>query len=269
MHSETCTGRYRWSGRSLNLDQGRRDRYCDKLTPDIYFHFLLVTFKLNLHKVQKKPMYHLHLSNPIDVQERHITNWKRSMTRVNAHDSSERRRPLPLTLPIQNIMSDRKQRKGPFRTKIFHDILVGVGNMQLAFVGVLESPPPLHGATEGFCLRPGLPFRRAYLCSRYPGTRDRARLFVFVCFWTYGPCVSSKPARYGIKIFAMADARVFYALNMEIYRAKQPPEPYQVNNSPSEWKLSKGLIANLHLRRAYGPKAVSELPIRWTRNHDH
>ncbi|KAG8278788.1 hypothetical protein J6590_011183 [Homalodisca vitripennis] len=36
MHSETYTGRYRWRGRSLNLDQGGRDRYCDKITPDVY-----------------------------------------------------------------------------------------------------------------------------------------------------------------------------------------------------------------------------------------
>ncbi|KAG8328992.1 hypothetical protein J6590_097396 [Homalodisca vitripennis] len=40
MHSETCTGRYRWRGRSLNLHQGGRDRYCDKRTPSVYLEQL-------------------------------------------------------------------------------------------------------------------------------------------------------------------------------------------------------------------------------------
>lgn len=39
--------------------------------------------------------------------------------------------------------------------------------------------------------------------------------------------IPSKPARYGIKIFAVCDAKLFYTSNMEVYVSKQPPGPYQ------------------------------------------
>lgn len=44
--------------------------------------------------------------------------------------------------------------------------------------------------------------------------------------------IPSKPAKYGVKIFALADAIMFYTANMEVYVGKQPQDsPYTVSNS--------------------------------------
>lgn len=47
--------------------------------------------------------------------------------------------------------------------------------------------------------------------------------------------MKSKPARYGLKIFTLADAKVFYVKTMEIYLGKQPDEsPYKLSNKPDD-----------------------------------
>ncbi|KAL4143281.1 hypothetical protein QTP88_005632 [Uroleucon formosanum] len=43
--------------------------------------------------------------------------------------------------------------------------------------------------------------------------------------------IVNKPNKYGIKIFALVDSRVFYTVNMEIYAGKQPIGPFLQNNS--------------------------------------
>lgn len=43
--------------------------------------------------------------------------------------------------------------------------------------------------------------------------------------------IRNKPAKYGIKIYSLVDARVFYTHNMEIYPGKQPNGPYKYDNS--------------------------------------
>ncbi|XP_066583280.1 piggyBac transposable element-derived protein 4-like [Prorops nasuta] len=43
-----------------------------------------------------------------------------------------------------------------------------------------------------------------------------------------------KPARYGIKIFALTDARLWYTSNLEIYAGLQPEGPYRVSNKPHD-----------------------------------
>lgn len=42
--------------------------------------------------------------------------------------------------------------------------------------------------------------------------------------------IANKPAKYGIKIYALVDSRTFYVHNMEIYAGKQPDGAYQVPN---------------------------------------
>lgn len=43
--------------------------------------------------------------------------------------------------------------------------------------------------------------------------------------------IPNKPAKYGIKIFALVDSRSYYTLNLEIYCGRQPEGPYEVSNA--------------------------------------
>ncbi|XP_050502395.1 piggyBac transposable element-derived protein 4 isoform X4 [Diabrotica virgifera virgifera] len=51
----------------------------------------------------------------------------------------------------------------------------------------------------------------------------------------------SKPAKYGVKIFALCDARSFYTSNLEIYCGKQPDGPFATSNTPTD--IVKRLIS--------------------------
>lgn len=46
--------------------------------------------------------------------------------------------------------------------------------------------------------------------------------------------IPSKPNKYGIKIFALSDAKMFYTSKLEVYVGQQPEGPYKVSNSPSD-----------------------------------
>lgn len=72
--------------------------------------------------------------------------------------------------------------------------------------------------------------RKAYILDAYVTIDEMLLAFRGRCqFRQYIP---SKPAKYGIKILALVDAKSFYIFNLEIYAGKQPEGPFFVSNKP-------------------------------------
>jgi len=69
-----------------------------------------------------------------------------------------------------------------------------------------------------------------YNLSEYTTIDEMLHPFRGRCQWIQ--YIPSKPAKYGIKMFALCDAKTFYTSKLEIYVGKQPPGPYEVSNSP-------------------------------------
>ena len=46
--------------------------------------------------------------------------------------------------------------------------------------------------------------------------------------------IPNKPAKYGLKLYALCDAKTFYTLNFEVYCGKQMPGPYLKSNKPDD-----------------------------------
>ena len=46
--------------------------------------------------------------------------------------------------------------------------------------------------------------------------------------------IPNKPSKYGIKIFALVDAKCFYTVNEEVYVGSQPAGPFKQSNSSEE-----------------------------------
>nr|CAH7758124.1 unnamed protein product [Callosobruchus chinensis] len=74
-------------------------------------------------------------------------------------------------------------------------------------------------------------FNTAYTPFEWVTIDEKLEAFRGKC--SFRQFIPSKPNKYGLKIFAMVDAKTFYTCNMEVYVGKQPLGPFQVSNSLS------------------------------------
>lgn len=56
--------------------------------------------------------------------------------------------------------------------------------------------------------------------------------------------ISSKPAKYGIKVYNLCDARTAYTSNLEVYLGEQPDGPYKLSNKPED--IVKRLFVSIY-----------------------
>ncbi|XP_055928585.1 piggyBac transposable element-derived protein 4-like [Argiope bruennichi] len=71
---------------------------------------------------------------------------------------------------------------------------------------------------------------KSYNTSEFVTIDEMLHPFRGRCSWIQ--YIPNKPAKYGIKIFALCDSKTYYCSNMEIYIGKQPPGPFAVENKP-------------------------------------
>lgn len=74
--------------------------------------------------------------------------------------------------------------------------------------------------------------KKLYSLGEYVTIDEKLEPFRGRC--SFRQYIPSKPAKYGIKIFALVDSRTFYTWNMEIYAGKQPEGPFNLENNPNK-----------------------------------
>ncbi|UYV77142.1 hypothetical protein LAZ67_14003430 [Cordylochernes scorpioides] len=74
--------------------------------------------------------------------------------------------------------------------------------------------------------------QKHYSPSEYTTVDEKLDAFRGKC--NFRQYIPSKHNKYGIKLFALVDSKMFYTCNLEIYSGKNPEGPYNVSNSPSD-----------------------------------
>ncbi|VVC41854.1 PiggyBac transposable element-derived protein, partial [Cinara cedri] len=83
--------------------------------------------------------------------------------------------------------------------------------------------------------------KSCYKISEYATIDEKLQSFRGRCsFRVYMP---NKPAKYGLKLFALVDSVNYYTNNLELYAGTQPLGPFSINNSAS--CVVKRLIENI------------------------
>lgn len=72
--------------------------------------------------------------------------------------------------------------------------------------------------------------KNTYACTESVTIDEMLHPFRGRCSWIQ--YIPSKPAKYGLKFFAMCDANTFFTNNLEIYVGVQPDGPFASSNSP-------------------------------------
>lgn len=72
--------------------------------------------------------------------------------------------------------------------------------------------------------------KTGYSLSEFVTIDEKLEAFRGRC--SFRQYIPSKPNKYGLKIFALADAKVYYTYNLEVYVGQQPEGPFKKSNSP-------------------------------------
>nr|CAI5870253.1 unnamed protein product [Callosobruchus analis] len=74
------------------------------------------------------------------------------------------------------------------------------------------------------CKSANTPFQYVTIDEKLEAFRGKCSFRVYI---------PNKPNKYGLKVFALVDAKTFYTCNLEVYVGTQPAGPYAVSNSAS------------------------------------
>jgi len=70
--------------------------------------------------------------------------------------------------------------------------------------------------------------KTSYIPSEYLTLDEKLEAFRGRC--SFKQYIPNKPNKYGVKIFALSDAKMYYTKNMEVYVGTQPEGPFKVKN---------------------------------------
>lgn len=81
--------------------------------------------------------------------------------------------------------------------------------------------------------------------------------------------IPSKPNKYGLKIFALCDAKMFYTSKLEVYVGSQPDGPFKFSNSPSDVVLRMCNHISGSCRNVTMDNWFTSIPLIETLLHEH